>query len=199
MKKILILLSVIVISGCVTLNEEMLRKVNVIPPKVQTGLVELKAGEIVQQLNGEGQNRGILSNTTIAEAMGKGILSRWESENIIADYAVPGALKRDPEYTMTISGTKNEDGSIIGAVFTGLSLYLIPSSQTLTYDLNIEFVNNQSKKHYNVKAKNAMTSWQQILLLPAIPFSWIGSHHMIQDTADYIYEELRKQGAFENK
>ena len=73
---------------------------------------------------------------------------------------------------------------------------LIPSSSTLTYDLNLEFVNNHTQKHFTVKAKNGVTTWMQILLLPALPVSWIGANNMINDVADYTYDELRKQGAF---
>jgi len=40
----------------------------------------------------------------------------------------------------------------------GLTLILLPSSSTLTYDLNLEFTNNHTQKHYTVKAKNAVTN-----------------------------------------
>ena len=73
---------------------------------------------------------------------------------------------------------------------------LLPSSSTLIYDLNLEFTNNHTQKHYTVKAKNAVTTWMQILLFPALPFSWIGSNNMLNDIADYSYDELRKQDAF---
>ena len=127
------------------------------------------------------------------------MLKRWKSQDLIADYGVSGKINKSPEYTMTINGIRNEDGSIAGSIFTGLTLYLIPSSQTLTYDLDVDFVNNKAKKRYNSKVKNALTNWQQILLLPATPFFWVGSSNMMSDMGDYLYEDLRKQGAFEGK
>lgn len=196
MKFLTIVFLTITLSGCITINEEMLRKTVVTPPQKQTSTVELKTGELIQQLNGEGQNRGVLSSTTVLNAFGKSMMMRWKNKDVISDYGTPGELSVDPDYTVTISGLKNEDGSMLGAVLCGLTLMIIPSAATLTYDLNIELINNHTKKHYIVKAKNAVTTWMQILLLPALPFSWIGSNNMINDIADYSYGELYKQGAF---
>lgn len=184
------------LTGCVTVNEGMLRKVSISPPQQQQTTIEIKTGELIQKFNGEGQNRGVLSGTTVLNALGKSMMARWKNKDVIADYGFSDELKKEPDYTITLSGVRNEDGSIAGAVLSGLTLMLIPSSSTLTYDLNLDFVNNHTQKQYTVKAKNAVTTWIQILLLPALPFSWIGSNNMINDIADYSYDELRKQGAF---
>lgn len=184
------------LSGCVTVNEQLLPKTST-PPPTTKGVVELKPGELVQQLNGEGQNRGILSGTSVLDAINTAFMTRWQDNGLISGYGKPGELPVKPTYTLTLSGTRNEDASILGAVFTGLTLYLIPSSSTLTYDMNADFTNHLSNKTYNVKFKNAVTTWQQLLLVPALPFAWLGSHHMMQDSADYLYSELKKQGAFD--
>jgi hypothetical protein len=197
MKKIVVTsLSLSLLSGCVTVNEEMLRKVSITPPQNNGGLLEFKTGELIQTLNGEGKNRGVLSGTTVLDSVGSGIMSRWKSKDIIADYGSPGELNREPDYTLTLSGVKDENGSIAAAVLSGLSLMLIPVSSTITYDLQFDLINNHTHKHYTTKAKNAVTSWSQILLLPALPFSWIGGNNMISDIADYAYDDLNKQGAF---
>lgn len=196
LKQISILAMLIFSTGCMTVNEGMLRQVTITPPANHSGIVEVKTGELIQKLNGEGQNRGVLSGTTVLNAFGKSMMQRWKSKDIIDDYGFSGDLKKDPDFTVTLSGVRNEDGSIAGAVLSGISLMILPATSTLTYDLNLEFINNHNKKHYTVKAKNAVTTWMQILLLPALPFSWIGSNNMINDMADYSYDELRKQGAF---
>ena len=36
----------------------------------------------------------------------------------------------------------------------------------------------------------------EILFLPGVPISWLGSHNMWVDTALYIYDDFYKQGAF---
>lgn len=193
------LLSVSLLSGCVSINEEMLRKVEVTPPQNNLPIIEVKTGELVQKFNGKGDNRGVLSGTTVLNAIGKSMMTRWQNQDLIDDYGFSGDLEQNPDYTLTLSGVRNEDGSIAGAVLTGISLFLIPTSSTLTYDLNIEVTNNHTQEKHAVKAKNAVTTWMQLLLFPAVPFSWIGSNNMINDIADYSYEELRKQGAFSYK
>jgi hypothetical protein len=166
------------------------------PPQNKGGLVEFKTGELIQTLNGEGKNRGVLSGTTVLDSVGSGIMSRWKSKDIIADYGSSGELNREPDYTITLSGVKDENGSIAAAILSGIAFMLIPTSSTVTYDLQFDLTNNHTHKHYTTKAKNAVTTWSQILLLPALPFSWIGSSNMISDIADYAYDDLNKQGAF---
>jgi len=65
MKHLMVVGLLIILTGCVTVNEEMLRKVSISPPPKQTMTVEVKTGELIQKLNGEGQNRGVLSGTTV--------------------------------------------------------------------------------------------------------------------------------------
>lgn len=197
MKKILLLFALsILLVGCVTVNEEMLRKVTVIPPQNPATTVEIKSGELILQHNGEGKNNAPLSATTVMNAKAKGLMIRWKLKELIADYDFPGGLKKDPDYTIIFSGTRNEESSLPMAFLSGLTFMIIPVSVTLTYDLNVEFINNHTQKHYFVKVKNGVTTWMDIFLLPALPFSMIGSINSTHDMADYLYEELRKQGAF---
>ncbi len=196
MKKLIVLGILIFLTGCVTVNEEMLRKVIIAPPQNQSVIVEVKTGELIQKLNGIGQNMGVLSGKTVLNSLVESMMAHWVYEDLIEDYGSPGELEKEPDFTLTISGVRNEDGSIVGAVFSGLTLMIFPASATLTYDLDIDFVNNHTQKKYTVKAKNAVTTWIQILLFPALPFAWIGGNNMINDTADYVYHDLDRQGAF---
>jgi hypothetical protein len=184
------------LSGCVTMNESMLPKVGAIQPLPKTVLIETRTGELVQKLNGEGANRGVLSGTTVGNQVVKLIMGRWKSNGIVDDYGPAGELKAKPDYTLIVSGVRNEDSSIAGAVFSGLTFMLLPTTTTLTYDLNLELTDNKTGQKYQAKAKNAITSVMQILLLPALPFSWVGSKNAFDDIADYAYDEFRKQGAF---
>lgn len=195
MKKILLLFALsILLVGCVTINEEMLRKVTITPPQKPATIVEIKSGELIILLNGESKDKG--TSTTVMNAKARGMMLRWMSKDLIADYDFPGALKKDPDYTIIFSGTRNEEASMAQAVLSGLTFMIIPVKFTLIYDLNVEFINNHSQKHYFVKVKNGFTTWMDIFLLPALPFSMIGSVNSTHDMADYLYDELRKQGAF---
>jgi len=187
---------VVLFSGCLSVNEKLLPKTTVINPPKQAGTLEVKKGPFIQKLNDEGDHRGVVSNTTLLNSVSDNIFNRWKSKNIVSSFGTAGRLTGPPDYTVTISGYRNEDASIFGAVICGLSLYIIPTTCTLTFDLDFEFVNNRTKKKYAVKAKNAVTTYQQLFLLPCLPFSFNGNTEMFNDIADYTYEDLRKQGAF---
>jgi hypothetical protein len=175
----------------------MLRKVTIVPPQKRGMTVEIKTGELIQQFNGYGSNPLGISGTTVLNAVAESIMNRWKNKDIITDYVLSEEeLNKKPDYTIILSGTRNEESSIVAAELCGLTLMIIPTVSTLTYDLNLEFINNHTHKHYFVKAKNATTTWIDIFLLPALPFFWIGAHEMLTDIADYSYDELQKQGAF---
>lgn len=196
MKNIVIVFLFLMLSGCMTVNEGLIRKVDVPEASNKNLLVEIKPGELVQKLNGQGVNQGVLSGTTVLNAISKSMVLKWKQKGLISDYGFTGDLDANPDYTLMISGTKNEDANMTAAFLSGMALMLIPTSSTLTYDLNAELIDNKTGKHYKSKAKNAVTTWIQILLFPAIPFAWIGTDNMIGDMSMFFYDDFKKQGAF---
>ena len=186
------------LTGCVTFNEQMLPKRDA-PPPAARGTVEWSVGDVRQLLNGESSPGGLASTQSGVSAFGQGMLNRWKSRELIADYGRAGELKAPPAYRLKLSGEIQESASILGSVVTGLSLFLIPSSSTLTYNLKAEFTHLSRNQTWTVPIRNGSTTWMQILLFPATPFGWMGASHMIEDTADYLYAELHKQGAFDEK
>jgi len=196
MKKIiLVLVAIVMLSGCMTFNEAMLRKVDI--PKQQNPevIVETKTGDFVQKFNGT-PNRGVMSGTTVLNAVVKSMMNRWKKKGLIADFGAAGKLDKKPDFTLIVSGVRDEEGSVLGAVLCGITLYIIPTSNTLIYDLDVELVNNKTQQHYFVKVKNGVTTWMEIIFLPFFAIFWVGSHNMLADMADYSYDELKQQGAF---
>jgi hypothetical protein len=123
------------------------------------------------------------------------MMNRWKKKGLIAHFGVAGKLDKKPDFTLIVSRVRDEEGSILGAVLCGITLYIIPTSSTLIYDLDVQLVNNKTQQHYFVKVKNGVTAWMEIIFLPFFAVSWIGSHNMMVDMADYAYDELRQQGA----
>jgi hypothetical protein len=198
MKKMMVLsvmLAMAVLSGCMTFNEAMLRKVDIPKQQNPEAIVETKTGDFVQKFNCV-PNRGVMSGTTVLNAVTKSMMMRWKKKGLIADYGVAGKLDKEPSFTLIVSGVRDEEGSVLGAVLCGITLYIIPTSYTLIYDLDVELVNNKTQQHYVVKVKNGVTTWMEIIFLPFFAISWVGSHNMMVDMADYAYDELKKQGAF---
>jgi len=184
------------VSGCMTFNEKMLKTTDIPKQQNPTFLIETKFGELVQRHNGT-PNRGVLSGTTVLKAVSKSMMGRWKSKGLISNYAVSGDLKQEPDFTLTLSGVRDEESSILLAVLCGLTLLVIPSNATLIYNLDVDLVDNKTQKGYSVKVKNGITTWTEIIFLPFLPIFWVGSHNAMNDMADYAYEELRKQGAFQ--
>ena len=192
---VFILLAIITLSGCMTFNEAMLRKVDIPKQLNPEVIVETKAGDLVQKFNGT-PNRGVMSGTTVLKAVVKSMMTRWKKKGLIADFGAAGKLDKKPDFTLIVSGERDEKGSTLGAVLCGITLYIIPTSYTLIYDLDLELVNNKTQQHYLVKVKNGVTTWMEIIFLPFFAICWVGSHNMMVDMADYAYDELKKQGAF---
>lgn len=192
----LIVGGLILLSGCMTFNEAMLHKVGAFPAQPQAVLVEVRTGTLVQKLNGAGPAKGAFSGSLVLDSVADSMMARWKSKNVITDYAFSAELQQAPDYTLTLSGVRYEESSIKGSIYSGLTLMLYPSSAKLTYDLKLEMINNHTQQRYLVHAKNAATTWTQLFLFPALPFAWLGGKHMVEDMADYAYDELRRQGAF---
>lgn len=184
------------LSGCMSVNDKLVRKVGPVVPPKQPAIVEVQYGEFIQKLNDEGDHRGVFSNNAVLKEVSSRILGRWKSENIVSAFGPAGALPAAPTYTLTVSGFRNEDSSIPGAVFCGLTFFLLPTSSTLTYDLTFDLVNNSTGRHYKSHTKNSVTTYQQLFLLPATPFYLKAYNDAFNDIADYVYDDLRKQGAF---
>jgi len=195
MRRIFYLVPLMLIAGCMSFNNAEVLVVKNIPPKYKP-VVEMKVGDFTQKLNGEGAARGVASNNSIANNALINILSRWKSKGLIADYDPIGKLNKKPDYTLTVNGYRNEDMSWMGSIFTGLTLYLIPSSSTLQYNLNLQLQNNKDNKTYNIDVKDSFTMWQHIIFLPAFPIFMVGTANMFSDLSMYSYSEFEKQGAF---
>ena len=67
-----------------------------------------------------------------------------------------------------------DDGSCnMGMAFlTGLTLYIVPSSATDTYKLTAEITKQNTGEMKISKLEDSVTQWQEILLLPLMPFKF---------------------------
>ena len=184
------------LSSCMTFNGKMLRRPETTTPPSTPISLEIKPGQMILQLNGEGTNAGPLSATTVVSAVSESIAGTWKSKGIVSEYGKPGNLKKDPDFTLIVSGVRNEEGSIGMAVLGGLSLMIVPTSSTLVYDLDVELINNRTSVSYKAKAKNSISTVMEILFLPALPFSLIGASSALNDISTHLYAEFQKQGAF---
>ncbi len=196
MKKLLVIMwAMVMLSGCMTFNQKMLPKVDIPKQENPAVIVETKTGDFVTTFYGASK-RGDMSGTTVLDGVIKTMMNRWKKKGLIADFGPAGEFDKKPNFTLIISGVRDEEGSEGLAIICGATLGIIPASSNLIYDLNIEFVNNKTQQHYFVKVKNGLTMWMHIIFLPLFPIYSVGSDSAIVDMADNAYDELRKQGAF---
>jgi len=196
MKRImLVLLAIVMLGGCMTFNEKMLRKVDI--PKQQNPevIVEIQKGDFVQTLNGNPLRRDTSTRAVLDEVVDT-MMNRWKDKGLIADFGPAEKLTKKPDFTLFIRGARHEEGSEFLAILCGATLDIIPASSKLIYELDVILVNNKTQRHYLVKVKNGATMWMQIIFLPLFPIYKKGIHDMMMDMADYAYDELRQQGAF---
>jgi hypothetical protein len=196
MKKLLVIMwAMVMLSGCMTFNQKMLPKVDIPKQENPAVIVETKTGDFVTTFYGASK-RGDMSGTTVLDGVIKTMMNRWKKRGLIADFGPAGELDKKPDFTLIVSGVRDEEGSEFLATLCGATLGIIPALSKLIYDLDVELVNNKTQQHYFVKVKNGVTMWMEIIFLPLFPIYWVGSHNMMVDMADYAYDELKQQGAF---
>jgi hypothetical protein len=193
---ILVLLAMVMLGGCMTYNEKMLRKVDI--PKQQNPqvIVEIRKGDFVETLNGNPLRQGTSTRAVLNEVVDT-MMNRWKDKGLIADFGPAEKWTKKPDFTLFISGARHEEGSEFLATLCGTTLGIIPASSKLIYELGVILANNKTQRLYLVKVKNGATMWMQIIFLPLFPISKKGIHEMMIDMADYAYDELRQQGAFD--
>lgn len=86
------------------------------------------------------------------------------------------------------------------AFLTGLTLYIIPSSATDTYKLSAVLTDVQNSHSENIELEDSITQWQEILLLPLLPFkSTIAEAGKCQNKLfDNLALEIERTGMLQN-
>jgi hypothetical protein len=196
MKKLLVIMwAMVTLSGCMTFNQKMLPKIDIPKQENPAIIVETKTGDFVTTFYGASK-RGDMSGRIVLDRVIKTMMSGWKSKGLIAEFGPAGKLDKKPDFTLIVSGVRDEEGSEGLAIICGATLGIIPASSNLIYDLNVEFVNNKTQQHYFVKVKNGVTMWMHIIFLPLFPIYSVGSDSAMVDMADYTYDQLKQQGAF---
>jgi hypothetical protein len=159
-------------------------------------LIATEIGEIKLLLNGKDGMKPPMSAHGIGNRALTAVLTRWKGAKLIEDYDPPGDLDREADYRLRISGTQNEQGSILGAFVTGLTLFLFPSSTTLEWDWEFELADLKADREFTVSTKNSMTQWMHLFFLPAFPFFFVGALNADSSLSHYVYAEFERQGAW---
>lgn len=151
------------LSGCAAFSGNVLPKVSSFPvvSEKPSASVNLSFRQYVND-----QPINILVKTTETNLQKK-IVERFEKSGMYSSVA-----QSNPNSDITVDVEMKDDGrgSMGMAVLTGLSLYIIPSSSTDTWKVSTKVKNNRNGSEDTIELEDFVTQWQQILLLPLLPF-----------------------------
>lgn len=200
-KKLACAISAVALSttACLSINNKELPRIR--PEKVADGHIILSVlpGEFEKTHNGR---------TTDLSAMGKGVISKheprsvaraWSTRKIVKEWGAPGELDAPATHKLTMNGTIDENSSIFASIMTGATLYLIPSTATMSHDLTATVERVADGAKFTATAKNSYTIWQWIGFAPLTPFLSVvwGGLGAENDRAFHLYQQLSEQGAFD--
>ena len=188
-------------SGCMSFNGKELRRPEVEKPPERYAVVELEVAKFDKLMNGKFEglganfNEGSTGRSTLSQ-----IARMWKAAGLIEEWGFPGDLDEgEATHRLVISGTLDETGSLFSAVLTGLSLYLIPSSFTMTTDVDVTLIRLADDHEFATNSRNSFTTWQHLIFLPTSllgSMAW-GVYGSQKDLALYLYDEFKRAGAFE--
>jgi hypothetical protein len=85
-------------------------------------------------------------------------------------YSQVGTDLKDADIDLVVNLKDDGHASMGMAFLTGLSLYIIPSFATDTFKLQADITDRRDKSKRSVELEDFVTQYQQILLLPLLPF-----------------------------
>lgn len=105
----------------------------------------------------------------------------------------------NPDLKLQVNVMDVGEVNIMLSMLTGFSLYIIPSSARDTYRLSAILTDTETFKKTEIKLEDSVTQWQQILLLPLMPFKFtIAELGKCQNKLfDNLALEIQKSGMLE--
>jgi hypothetical protein len=127
------------------------------------------------------------------EKFANNCISRMKASNLFGEIS---KTVSNPDLKLEIMMEDEGAGSMGMAMLTGLTLYVIPSKVTETYRVSATLRDSKSNKKAEIKLEDSFTQWQQILLLPLLPFkSTIAEAAKCQNKVfDNLAVEVHKTG-----
>jgi hypothetical protein len=182
-------------AGCITLNGKELPRRDLPQSAERAPVIALEVGDVHTQLNGRETSFSI--GPTMAGRMALStVVGPWKRADLVRAAAMPGDLRDEPDYKLSVSGTQNEQASMALHIISGLLYLLIPVSDTMQYDWRFTLTDLHTGASYVVPARHSTTVWQHLFLLPALPLSPVGLMNANRDISHFVYTEFDRQGAW---
>ena len=158
-------LCLLALSGCVTYSDNQLAPVGQWPlaasaqPKPAVHLRIDSQYLLNDAPQAGGFNQGALEKRIVQVYQDSGLFSRVTTSQQSADLYI------------TVQVSNHERASMAAAFLTGLTLYILPSSASNELSMQTEFRDSQGELRGSVNKHETLTTWMQLLLIFALPFS----------------------------
>jgi hypothetical protein len=181
-------------TGCLTFSDGRLAEIAPAPPATAP-TIEQTVGDFTFELEG-GE---MVTDNKAGRMLNDEILSRWKDAGYIADhrYVPTSQFSGGAPYNLTLSGSQYGASSIVMQILSGATLLILPYSVDSQYDVQYTVENVKTGEKYSAGVEEGYTTWVELLLFLAAPFSLRGADQTFDRMADHLYEQLRSQGAFE--
>jgi hypothetical protein len=144
-------------------------------------------------------DRKMITSNVQGMQLNTDILGSWKQSGYIADerYVENGAFTRGADCDVTLNGSQYGESHIVMQVLSYLTLFLVPYSVTQNYDLQYAVQDGASWQLYRASVQTTETIYVELFLLFALPWSVRNHDANMALIGDYLYKQLRDQGAFQ--
>lgn len=133
--------------------------------------------------------------------LGSEIMHAWQERGYVgeAKFVKKGAFSGTADYHLTWSGSQRNEASFWAQVLSGLTLLMAPYTVTQHYDLRCVLEDVRSGATYSASVQESDRSQVEIFLLLTLPLAWRGHDTTVRAMGDHLYDQLRRQGAFQRE
>lgn len=113
--------------------------------------------------------------------------------DLFSRYSLDPADARSSDYTIKIEVIERSDmgPAMVGAVITGLSLYIIPSKVSVDFVLNARVLDRDGRELAKYQLNDDMTMWQGLIFIPFPNKSIIeGPRAIVANMVKNLYQQI---------
>ncbi|TBU82161.1 hypothetical protein DNK06_06510 [Pseudomonas daroniae] len=101
--------------------------------------------------------------------------------------------KEHSDVYVSVRVTNHERGSMVGAVVTGATFFIIPGRFKNELTMEMQFMGADGNVLGKVEKSESITTWMQLLLIFAVPFNESADNILVQLTRSSLEEAQRQK------
>jgi len=185
------------ISGCITVAGNQLAPLTTEP---SAPAVLPKIEETVGNFSFHLDGGKMITSNKMGRIINEEILKVWKEKGFIesSEYVKSSEFTGRADYNLTLSGSAYGKSSILLQIVSGLTLLIVPHSIEQNYDIQYTLENVRTKEEFGASVVDSYKQWTELFLLFAAPWSGRGAQSTIDAMALHVYDQLRRDGAFDH-